>query len=189
VEANLGVNKSNYFLKRSVDRLVDISSRSVSRVIKISYENTARSTTWPGGDYKNYMRVYIPVETNIAEVSIYDTVDPTNKKILTSNELEVTTRGDKRELAFLVTVPITKKRTVEIRYSSSVDLNLYNEYSYLSYIQKQSGFGETPIVSLVSYPSDWQPVQVEPAATTVNSKLLFDQALEKDLVSGVVMGK
>jgi len=189
VEANLGVNKSNYFLKRSVDRLVDISSRSVSRVIKISYENTARSTTWPGGDYKNYMRVYIPVETNIAEVSIYDTVDPTNKKILTSNELEVTTRGDKRELAFLVTVPITKKRTVEIRYSSSVDLNLYNEYSYLSYIQKQSGFGETPIVSLVSYPSDWQPVQVEPAATTVNSKLLFDQVLEKDLVSGVVMGK
>ncbi len=189
VEANLGVNKSNYFLKRSVDRLVDISSRSVSRVIKISYENTARSTTWPGGDYKNYMRVYIPVETNIAEISIYDTVDPTNKKILTSNELEVTTRGDKRELAFLVTVPITKKRTVEIRYSSSVDLNLYNEYSYLSYIQKQSGFGETPIVSLVSYPSDWQPVQVEPAATTVNSKLLFDQVLEKDLVSGVVMGK
>lgn len=189
VEANLGVNKSNYFLKRSVERLVDISSRSITRVIKIAYENTARSTTWPGGDYKNYMRVYIPVETNIAEVSIYDTADPTNKKILTSDELEVTARSDKRELAFLVTVPVTKKRTVEIRYSSSIDLNLYSEFSYLSYIQKQSGFGETPIVSLVSYPAEWQPIQVEPAATTVNGKLLFDQTLEKDLVSGVVMGK
>jgi len=44
-------------------------------------------------------------------------------------------------------------------------------------------------VSLVSYPPDWQPIQVEPAATVVNGKLLFDQALEKDLVSGVVMGK
>jgi len=189
VEANLGVNKSNYFLKRNIDRLVDISSRAVSRVIKISYENTARSTTWPGGDYKNYMRVYIPIETNIAEVSIYDTADPTNKKILTNDELEVTEKGDKRELAFLVTVPVTKKRTVEIRYSSAIDINLYNEFSYLSYIQKQSGFGETQIVSLVSYPPDWQPIQVEPAATVVNGKLLFDQALEKDLVSGVVMGK
>jgi len=189
VEANLGVNKSNYFLKRKVDRLVDISSRSITRVIKISYENTARSTIWPGGDYKNYLRVYVPEETNIAEVSIYDTIDPTNKKILASNELELTTKGDKKELAFLVTVPVAKERTVEIRYSSSVDLNLYNEFSYLSYIQKQSGFGKTPVVSLISYPEGWQPIQVEPMATTVNGKLLFDQFLEKDLVSGVVMGK
>jgi len=189
VEANLGVNKSNFFIKRSVDRLIDISSRAVSRVIKISYENTARSTTWPGGDYKNYMRIYIPKDVNISEVSVYDTTDLTNRKILTGNELEVTIKGDKKELAFLVTVPVTKKRTVEIRYSSSVDLNLYSEYSYLSYIQKQSGFGETPIVSLVSYPSDWQPIQVEPAATTVNGKLLFDEKLDKDLKAGVVISK
>lgn len=189
VEANLGVNKSNYFLRRDIERTVDISDRAVSRVVKISYENLARTTAWPGGDYKNYMRVYLPDDTNISEVSIYDSDDLTDRKVLTGEDLIASSIGDKRELAFLVTVPVTRKRTVEIRYSSQIDLNTASTFSYLSYVQKQSGYGETSIVSLVSYPANWQTIQVEPGATMVNSKLLFDEKLDKDLRMGVVISK
>jgi len=189
VEANLGVNKSNYFLRRDIERTVDISDRAISRVVKINYENLARTSAWPGGDYKNYMRVYIPDDTNISEISVYDSDDLTDRKVLTGEELTVRSVGDKRELAFLVTVPVTRKRTVEIRYSSQIDLNTASTFSYLSYIQKQSGYGDTPMVSLVSYPDNWQTIQVEPGATVVNSKLLFDEKLEKDLRMGVVISK
>jgi len=189
VEANLGVNKSNYFLRRDIERTVDISDRAISRVVKINYENLARTAAWPGGDYKNYTRVYLPDDTNISEVSIYDSDDVTDRKVLTGEDLLASSVGDKKELAFLVTVPVTRKRTVEIRYSSQIDLNTASTFSYLSYMQKQSGYGETAMVSLVSYPPEWQAVQVEPAATVVNSKLLFDEKLDKDLRMGVVISK
>ena len=189
VEANLGVNKSNYFLRRDIERTVDISDRAISRVVKINYENLARTAAWPGEDYKNYMRVYLPDDTNISEVSIYDSNDVTDRKVLTGEDLIASSVGDKRELAFLVTVPVTRKRTVEIRYSSQIDLNTATTFSYLSYVQKQSGYGETPIVSLVSYPVGWQAIQVEPGATVVNSKLLFDEKMDKDLKMGVVISK
>lgn len=189
VEANLGVNKSNYFLRRDIERTVDISDRAISRVVKINYENLARTAAWPGGDYKNYMRVYIPDDTNISEVSIYDSDELTDRKVLTGEELMASSVGDKRELAFLVTVPVPRKRTVEIRYSSQIDLNIASTFSYLSYVQKQSGYGETQMVSLVSFPANWQTIQVEPGATVVNSKLLFDEKLDKDLKMGVVISK
>lgn len=189
VEANLGVNKANYFLKRSIDKTVDISDRAVTRVVKVSYENMSRTTAWPGGDYKNYMRVYVPADVNISEVSIYDSDDTNNRRVLGKKDLEVKTVGDKKELAFLVTVPVTKKRTVEMRYSSQIDLNTFSDFSYLSYVQKQSGYGDTPIVSLVSYPDAWLVIQVEPAATVVNGKLLFSEILDRDLSVGVVISK
>ena len=189
VEANLGVNKSNYFLRRGMEMTIDVSNRAVSRVLKINYENTSRSTAWPGGDYKNYMRVYLPKDINIAEVAIYDSLDKTNKKVLGEEEIEISNKYDKKELAFLMTVPVTKKRTVEIRYTSQIDLNIGDEFTYLNYIQRQSGYGDTSLVSLVSFPEDWLPVQVDPAATVVNGKLLFSQQFTKDLRMGVVVGK
>ncbi len=189
VEANLGVNKSNYFLRRGIEMTVDVSNRAVSRVLKINYENTSRSTAWPGGDYRNYMRVYLPKDINIAEVSIYDSLDKTNKKVLGEGEMEISSKYDKKELAFLMMVPVTKKRTVEIRYTSQIDLNVSSEFTYLNYIQRQPGYGDTSLVSLVSFPDGWLPVQVDPAATVVNGKLLFSQPFTKDLRMGVVVGK
>ena len=43
VEANVGVNKANYFLYRNIEQLVDISERSVLRVLRINYENISKN--------------------------------------------------------------------------------------------------------------------------------------------------
>jgi hypothetical protein len=63
------------------------------------------------------------------------------------------------------------------------------EFTYMKYIQKQPGTGETGLVSLVSFGEEWQPIQVEPAASLVGGKLLFNQKLSKDIKMGVVLGK
>jgi hypothetical protein len=54
VEANLGVNKANYFLYRNIEQTVEINTQSIARNVKINYENTAKNNSWPGGDYVNY---------------------------------------------------------------------------------------------------------------------------------------
>ena len=110
------------------------------------------------------------------------------KKVYTSEELIIKETEGKKEIGFLVTVPVMSKKTVEIRYSSEINL-IGDKFSYLNYIQKQSGFGDTGLVTLVSFPNDWQPLQVEPQASMVGGKLLFNQKLDKDIKMGVELGK
>ena len=187
VESNLGVNKANYFLYRNIEQLVEINKQSVGRTVKINYENTAKSSSFPGGDYKNYLRIYLPTDVNLSQVAVYDTNNINQKKIYSTEEIKVQEINGKKEVGFLVTVPILSKKTVEISYSSQNSLT--NSFSYVNYIQKQSGFGDTGIVSLVSYPDGWQPVSVEPQASVVSGKLLFNQKLNKDIKIGVELGK
>ena len=187
VESNLGVNKANYFLYRNIEQLVEINKQSVGRTVKINYENTAKSSSFPGGDYKNYLRIYLPTDVNLSQVAVYDTNNINQKKIYSTEEIKVQEINGKKEVGFLVTVPILSKKTVEISYSSQNSLT--NSFSYVNYIQKQSGFGDTGIVSLVSYPDGWQPLSVEPQASVVSGKLLFNQKLNKDIKIGVELGK
>jgi len=188
VEANLGVNKANYFLKRNIEETTSISKTSIDRVLKINYENTAKNTEWPGGDYKNYMRIYLPKDVEIGQISVMDGNDTSIKKIYSSSEITIKEVDGKKEVGFLVMVPVLKKRIVEVKYSSSINMG-DKTFTYMKYIQKQPGTGETGLVSLISYPEDWQPLQVEPVATIVSGKLLFNQKLDEDIKMGVVLGK
>ena len=189
VESNFGVNKSNYFLYRNMEQVVDISPNVVGRILKINYENTSRDNSFPGGDYKNYLRVYLPKNVNLSQISLTDGNNSNLKKIYTNDELRIREVEGKKEVGLLVTVPALSKKTLEIRYSSENKMLDKNNFSYLNYVQKQSGFGDTGLVTLVSFPSDWQPVQVEPQASMVGGKLLFNQKLDKDIKMGVELGK
>jgi len=189
VEANLGVNKANYFVRRNMEEITEINSLNLNRTIKVNYENTAKNTNWPGGDYKNYARVYLPKEAVVSQISMSDGYDASIKKIYGSNEINIREVDGKKEVGFLVTVPVLKKRILEIKYSIDIDLSGKKEFTYMKYVQKQPGTGETDLVSLVAFPEDWQPLQVEPTASIVGGRLLFNLKLDKDIRMGVVLGK
>ena len=132
VEANLGVNKANYFLNRSIEQTVNITQNQVERILRINYENTAKNNNWPGGDYKNYLRIYLPKDVNIAQIKVVDAGDVANFKIYNNNELRIKEVEGKKEIGFLVIVPILKKRIVEISYSSKIDLVGKTKFNYIS---------------------------------------------------------
>ena len=188
VESNFGVNKANYFLYRNMERQVDIGLNRVSSKLKINYENTAKSNNWPGGDYKNYMRIYIPSGANVEEVS-WSENGSGEKKIISGESLTVKTLGNKKEVGFLIVVPVGKKINLEFKYNQAIDLGKNEKFSYLSFIQKQSGFGDTGMVTLVSIPEGWQPMGVQPVASVVGGKLLFNQKLDRDIRMGVEIGR
>ena len=189
VEANLGVNKANYFLNRNIDQTINITQNQVERILKINYENKAKNNNWPGGDYKNYLRVYLPKDVTLSQVKVVDAGNVANFKVYNNDELRIKEVDGKKEVGFLVIVPTLKKRVVEISYSSKINLVGKTKFNYISYIQRQSGSGETGLVSLITYPSDWQPIQVQPVASLVGGKLLFNQKLNKDIKMGVELGK
>ena len=186
VEANFGVNKANFFVKRNIEEAVTIKEGEIGRVLRINYENTAKNSNWPGGDYKNYLRLYLPSEVGLETVTIGQ--EGAVEK-LGSDRVKVRLVAGKKEVGFLVVVPVSQKRTVEIRYNSAVNLGQAKELVYLNYIQKQSGFGETGVVKLITIPEGWQVSLVEPEATMVGGKVLFNLKLDKDIKMGVEINK
>ncbi len=189
VEANLGVNKANYFLRRSLEEAIDFKENGqIIHRLKINYENTAVSNDWPGGKYLNWLRVYLPERTKVESVVIFDPLNPQDRKVINQEEWQEETLNGKKVLAFQIVVPIKQRRTAEIVFSQNTAVQ-GGQIGYLLYWQKQSGFRETPVSVLVSYPSSWQPLQVNPAADLVSGKLLFNQQLDRDLTFGVEFGR
>jgi len=185
VEANLGVNKANYFLRRSLEQAVDFKENGqIVHQLKINYENTALSNDWPGGRYLNWLRVYLPQKTKIEEIVIYNPLNNQEREVVAPDKRKEEAKDGKRVIGFKVEVPIKQRRTVEIRFSQK-QTPKDQKVGYFLYWQKQPGYKETPVSLLISFPEGWQPLQVNPAATLVSGKLLFNQQLDKDLNFGV----
>jgi hypothetical protein len=184
-EANLGVNKANYFLRRSIEEGIDIlDDGTIDHNLKISYENSATSKNWPGGDYVAWLRAYLPTGTTIGQISIYDPQNPANKEIINPEKRQEEIEFGKEMVGFKIEVPIQERRTVEFNYSQKAEIS-EERFGYFLYWQKQSGFRNTPLSLLVSFPDTWQPLQVNPSANVISGKLLFNQQLNHDLNFGI----
>ncbi len=188
-EANLGVNKSNYFLRRSIEEGITISdSGAIDHQLKINYENTAGSKNWPGGDYKAYVRIYLPAGTEVSQIAVYNSQNSGNKEIIRAEDRDEKIEFGRQVVGFELKVPIQERKTLEVNFSQTTNLSGEN-FGYLLYWQKQSGYRNTPISLLVDFPDNWQPLQVNPAANVVSGKLLFNQQLNKDLNFGIQFSK
>ncbi len=191
VEANLGVNKSNYFLRRRIEKAIEFRpDGQISHQLKIYYENTATSSNWPGGEYVNWLRVYLPRETQLESIEVSNPFNPQEKKIIGPEEREEEIKNNKEVIGFLIRVPIKQRRTVTIKFNQKLNFDPQQKrFGYLLYWQKQSGYQSTPLSVLISFPNEWQPLQVNPAASLVSGKLLFNQQLDKDSTFGVEFGQ
>lgn len=69
LEANLGANKSNYYLDRSYNLETIIGPEGhIQHKLKITYLNRSPSEVWPAGKYKNRFRVYLPFGSRLLKV-------------------------------------------------------------------------------------------------------------------------
>ena len=182
VEANLGVNKANHFLRRSLNLLIEVNKQNeLDHLLQIYYENTSQTTQWPGGEYKNYLRLLIPLGSELNQVAIYDPLKGREQSLKVVPEEKIAQSKEKEKLVvgFLVQVPINSRRVVEVDYSQKLKVDQDN-WHYLLYLQKQSGLGDTPLTVLFSLPEGVAPLQVSPKATLTERGLVFEGQFKTD---------
>ncbi|MBX4205998.1 DUF4012 domain-containing protein [Candidatus Microgenomates bacterium] len=72
IESNLGVNKANYFVDRSIVKNVDIDDGQTKSTLKIIWSNNYNSdnlkSKW-SGDYLNYQRIVLPLNAQILKIT------------------------------------------------------------------------------------------------------------------------
>lgn len=137
-EANLGANKVNRFLKRTIAYEATIG-RDADLVGKltITYTNESVAETWPAGKYVNFLRVYVPFAAGLEALQNGDNTD--------TKLVEVSLQGPFTVFATYVEVPISSTRQVTFTYRTPKNIKLGTAPTYELYVSKQPGTARDPL--------------------------------------------
>jgi len=169
-ESNVGQNKSNYYVTRSIDHAVRIGENGgVEESVKVTYRNKSTETSAFGGAYKIYLRLLVPLGAKIRSVKLdgeEENIVPavTDPEVFTKKtfvvpqgfEIEESTEQGKQLFGFLVSIPTSSTRTVEVSYVLSETVSLADpllQYDLLAI--KQPGTAADPYRFSLSVPSSY----------------------------------
>lgn len=130
VEANLGVNKVNYFVNRAIKFNVKFAEGRLQRELVIDFTNESSSDSFPGGTYKNYLRLLVPPDAALGSLKI----NGQTQDITTLDREQV---GPYQSIGFFVEVAPATTKTVKVTYSSPASFDRTSVYELL--VQKQPG--------------------------------------------------
>jgi hypothetical protein len=194
-EANLGLNKANFYLRRSIEQKVSIdASGSALETISITYENTSNKDSVFGGDYKNYLRFVLPQNATLEAVEVNGTTVPTAPAVTEANvytkkgfippsqlEVEKTQEEGKTLYGFLTIIPKSTSQKISLTYSlPNVIDPAVPVFGYNLYLFKQPGTGSDPYSFSIVYPSSFQPIQIPTGMSDVGGKLVYTTKLSED---------
>lgn len=169
-EANIGVNKVNYFIQRGISQKTTIGDDgTVTEEIHLSYTNTSKKDEWPGGDYKNYLRFITPSGSKLTGITIdgqnQNTVlaltnpqEYEKKGFIPPSGLEVETyeQSGKAVYGFLVGIPAQSSKTISITYTLSQKINVGQPVlHYSEKIFKQPGTDNDPFSYSLNFPKSY----------------------------------
>lgn len=173
VETNIGANRANAYISRLQTHNTILTPSGAQHERKIRYTNAAKSSAWPKGDYRVYLRAYTPGKPT--EITATVSGVPLDGKQISVRETEFGA-----EIGLLLTVPIASTEELVLRYFITEPLSPTSTYVF--YENRQAGLTE-PIPALtLSYPADWQVNSYLPSAVQNGSQLLFSESLATHLM-------
>jgi len=140
VEANLGVNKSNYYIKRSYSLDVLLQDGMIVKKLFITkYNNRANPELGPKAIYKTYTRLLVSPDAEIGGVYL---VNGESKEALRFDTELVSGR---KEIGFFMEIPPGSERSLYMDWTNRTGLSKDSEGQYGMLWRKQSGVGDEPI--------------------------------------------
>lgn len=133
VDANLGVNKANFFIERDHLLTLNIGKTTISHKLAVLYTNSANSTLGNMGKYKTYTRIVLPVNANVTSVKTFDQTG--NSQDI---KIDETVFGNRKEVGFVVEVTPLSSKSIEIEWEIKTD-SLREGGEYRLKVLKQPG--------------------------------------------------
>lgn len=173
VDANLGVNKVNYFIERMTGLDIALEKSRLRRVLTLSYTNQGVSDRFPGGIYKNYLRIIVPPNAILESVVL-------NNRNIDVSQVEQEPLGEYQSLGMLLEVPPSSTRTVAITYATPISLEQSAIYELL--VQKQPGTANPPLVMSMQTVADTQLEGQNFTPLAREDSLLYNTTLNTDKI-------
>jgi hypothetical protein len=136
VEANVGVNKANYFVSRSINLDTTIYTDVVENQLALTIKNKANPVLGVEGRYKTYVRFLVPTDAEV--VSLKEFVGQSGT-ILYPDIVEAKGR---KEVGILIEILGGDSKTLQLTWQTPIS----SEHdSYGLYVRKQAGTGADPL--------------------------------------------
>jgi hypothetical protein len=151
VNTNLGGTKANYYVKNKIGYEITSMTRDglLRANLYLDYSHTGKDSSWPGGPYKDYLRVLTQNGTKLTGAKIIredNTEEDIFKKVVISKE------GVYNSFELGFTLEPAKSIRIILSYDLPQNLSVTKESTdYKLYWQKQPGT-EGDQYSLVFYP-------------------------------------
>jgi len=184
VEANVGINKANFWMKREIKHEIEISKEGkVAKKLVIDYENRSPNDIFPAGRYKNYLRLFTPLGSTLDKVKI---IQGTQEK---EPETDQQDEHQKTVFGFLVEVPVGEKRRVEVEFFLPEE-QTFKQGNYVFLWQKQPGSFSDPVFLSFLLPENLSLVEAKPSlALTKEGTLGYNTSLSEDLIFQIKLVK
>ncbi|MCK9368817.1 DUF4012 domain-containing protein [Candidatus Dojkabacteria bacterium] len=183
IEWNWGGNKANLFLERSYSLdLAITNANTINFDYEIFLQNKSTSNTYPQGEYKNYLRIYLPTNAQISSISGF-----------VNNKYRIYNQNGFKVIGGWFNVPIRSTENLHLKYSLLKEAgNNYfpittdgNGYTMDLNIFKQAGMGSDVYGLSIVYPDTWAIVTntgLERGTNSLDSTFNLDTPKEFNIV-------
>jgi len=181
VDANVGSNKANYFVRRSVYYEAERANRDgeVSSQLSVSYNHTGTSNAWPGGTYKNYLKVLLPLKASLTKARL--TAESGAEEDITPR-VEIDEQDGKTTFAVLLEIPNGSKVSVVFNYVLPPSVFPLKDNTYSLLVQKQPGTDADPFRAKFTLPFGTDADEnLAQGFTRQGSSVIYEGNLRKDL--------
>lgn len=176
VDANVGVNKANYYLERSADLSVNLEPGYIERELKINLKSNANPVLGYKGVYRTYLRIMLPVDAKVESVLI----EHNGNKEEINPEVEYV-RG-RQDVGFFVEINPQNNKTINLVWTTKSDLKFAEKGEYRFYWRKQAGTDADRISLHLSGPEGVIVSGTPWPLLTDNQNIVYNTNLLKDFV-------
>lgn len=172
LDANLGVNKTNFFVDQTYTTKTVIDDAGlIKTTITIEYTNNSLSEVFPGGTYKNYFQILLPADSSLTSILV-------DGAQLPSYDSET---GKHKVIGFLMEILPQAKKTVTLSYNSSLRFKK-GKAIYQLVIQKQIGAQSHDVHFELLLPENIHLLNTNFSPLVKNSQILYNTDLSTDRV-------
>lgn len=169
VEANVGVNKANYYLERQIDHSIEVLPNQIKHKRVVSFENKASNNVWPKGPYQAYTRFYLPKEVENIRVLI-------NQEELSTESYTVATASANLILGMTSSTPVGQQTEIQLEYTLPHEEN--TPFAYAFFDRKQPGAREFSPRIFLKHSADYSPTLIAPQAEVQGDVIVFSPTRE-----------
>ncbi|HEX6976891.1 MAG TPA: DUF4012 domain-containing protein [Patescibacteria group bacterium] len=177
VEANLGVNKVNYYITRDTKINVNVKEKNIESTITLKVTNSSATNTPLAGNYKNYVRLVAPNDSYFDKVTI---IGNDGTKVVAPETSKV---NGYIEVGVLVDIAPKETKSIVFSVNTANTADLSREGSLSFYWRKQAGIESYPANFKITLPSSKKYTinAVSPVTLTRVNEVSYNTDLRADL--------
>lgn len=179
VEANLGVNKANYYINRSASLDVKLGSGGIERRLAVTFKNEANPAKGLAGVYKNYLRLLLPQDA--------ESINALTRSGESSETqpLDIRDTSGMKELGTLIEILPGQTKSLILTWNSQPTLNFFAKGEYRLYWRKQAGTGDDPVGLLITPPGGVKTNAWPESGLTKEGAYVYNTTLARDIFSRI----